>query len=74
MVPVGLITDAAGAGLNVATQLYMAKKQRQEEEKKRLRDLMLRGQQGAMQGAEEGKMSAQTALKQMLQGFTGALL
>lgn len=69
-----LAADGANAVLNVATQLYMAKKQREEEEKKRMRDLMVRGQQGMAQGAEEGKNSSQAALQQMLQGFTGALL
>lgn len=74
MVPIALATDAANAAMNVGVQLYMAKKQRQEAEKKRLQELLLTGQQGAMQGAEEGRKNAQTALQQMLQGFTGALL
>lgn len=69
-----LAADGANAVLNVATQLYMAKKQREEEEKKRSRDMLLRGQQGMMQGAQEGAQSSQQALQQMLQGFTGALL
>lgn len=68
-----LAGDAANAVIKTATQLYMEKQRRQEEEKKRLRDLMVSGQQGMMEGAEQGRLSSEEAIKQMLSGYTGVL-
>lgn len=69
-----LIADGANAVIQIGTQLYMAEKAKKEAEEERRRKLLLSGQQNMGDAAEKGGKYNQTALDQIIAGFSGALL